>query len=106
MKKDSPHQIKLNVFTKSIIPKYLENVGNDIILLEDAFKKRDRVQIEKISHKIKGSSSSYGLEYCSELAQEIVKESRTDDPNLNNIEYYLSLLKNHIQNLDIEYIAS
>ncbi len=60
-----------------IFPAYVKNRTEEIVMLEKALAKSDLSSIEVVSHRLKGSSGSYGLHDLSELGAKMEKAAET-----------------------------
>ena len=78
-----------------LIPGFLKNKSNDLIVLNQALANKDLDQFKKIGHKWKGACSSYGFHYLSEVGQQfeaLAAESKYDKLNslLQSLDIYLA----------------
>jgi len=98
----SKFTVEIDEDLKDIVPGFLTNRQKDIISLTDFFNEKNVSEIEKIGHKVSGSSGGYGFEELGRIAKKI--EELAMNKNLTEIEPLIEKFKNYVNNVNIEYI--
>ncbi|EQC43942.1 Hpt domain-containing protein [Bacteriovorax sp. Seq25_V] len=94
--------IEVDEELKDILPSFLENRRKDIGLLNDAFAVKDYSTIEKIGHRVSGSSGGYGFDELGKIAKNIELECKN-----GNFEKVGDLIKNFeafMQDIQVKFI--
>lgn len=95
--------IEVDEDLKDLIPQFLENRKNDLESLNNLIAKQDLTAIAQLAHKIKGAAGGYGFAELSEYAARI--ESFAKSNQIEPIRTLYSEVKEHFNNVEIEYVA-
>lgn len=87
---------------KDILPGFIENRIKDIEALTKALAENDFSTIEKIGHRVSGSSGGYGFGELGKIAKEI--ESNCKEGKFEKIPNLVRDFKSFMDNVEIQYI--
>lgn len=87
---------------RDILPGFLENRKKDISDLKNALAKNDFKTIEKIGHRVAGSSGGYGFYELGKIAKEM--ELNCKAGKTNDIEKLLKDFEENIINAVIKFV--
>ncbi len=76
------------------LPRFFENYRNDLDQLKQSLDERDQESIKSTSHRIKGSSGSWGFQDIHEAAVKLEEASKSGD--WNGMEDHLNTLEERI----------
>jgi CheY-like chemotaxis protein len=72
-------------FIVSLLGTAIEEIKAQQVKLKTAFSEQDFENLKKSGHKLKGTSSSMGMQILSELARKLEQLNTFSEPNLKNI---------------------
>lgn len=87
---------------QALIPGFLKNRGKDLVELQSLINESKFEEIEKLAHRMKGSTGSYGFLEMSEVAARL--ENKAKDQNLNEIQQLIDLLKEILETTEVKFI--
>ncbi len=87
---------------QALIPGFLKNRTKDIIELQSLMNESKFEEIEKLAHRMKGSTGSYGFLEMSEIAA--LLETKAKNQNLNEIQQMINQLKEIIESTEVKFI--
>lgn len=87
---------------QALIPGFLKNRGKDLVELQSLINESKFEEIEKLAHRMKGSTGSYGFLEMSEVAARL--ENKAKDQNLNEIQQLIDLLKEILESTEVKFI--
>ncbi|OUR97045.1 hypothetical protein A9Q84_11985 [Halobacteriovorax marinus] len=87
---------------KDIVPGFLSNRQKDITALSDFFEQKNVSEIEKIGHKVSGSSGGYGFEELGKIAKNIEQLAMNND--VEAIGPLIQKFREYVENVNIEYV--
>ena len=93
--------IKVDKDIECIVPEYIENIKKGCLNIPGAISRADFNFIYKFGHNMKGTGSSYGFEYISEIGKVIEKAGNTRDINVINEE--VDKLVDYLERIEIVY---
>jgi len=79
-------------FISSMLKTYVEETANELRLLEEAFRNKDRNRIFFWAHKIKTSFHLLGLSQLSSAATEIEEQAKNIQLPLENLHYNMDFV--------------
>ncbi len=93
--------IKVDSELAELIPRFLENRHTDIKTMQEALKKENYQQIERIGHGMKGAGSGFGFDAVTEIGTRI--ESAAKNHDLESIRKEIGVLEHYLQHLEVVY---
>lgn len=87
---------------KDIVPGFLENRKKDITTLKSLYEEKNLPEIEKIGHKVSGSSGGYGFHDLGNIAKEIEKFAM--DNKESEIGPLIQQFEEYVQNVQVNYV--
>ena len=72
-------QVRIDPDLQDLIPDYLENRGNDLLVYQQALEKDDFDSIVVLGHSMKGSGGGYGFNDLSNIGRAIEKAAKNRD---------------------------
>ena len=97
-------QVAVENMLADLIPGFLKNKSNDLILLNQALIDKDFDKIKKIGHNWKGACSSYGFHYLSEVGKQF--EILAADKDLEKLKVIVGSLDPYLNNVKIDYVEN
>lgn len=94
--------VEIDSDLQALIPGFLKNRGKDIAELESLLIESKFEDIEKIAHRMKGSTGSYGFTEMSEIAAQLEAKAKTKDTN--EINQMISQLKVILESTEVKFI--
>ncbi len=98
---NDPQHVVIEEYLRSIVPKYLNNVKNDLRLIEEKTKEQDYEQTRILCHSMKGSGGGYGFYVISEIAEEMEEGAKKKEAS--PIKNGVAKLRDYLDNINIEY---
>jgi HPt (histidine-containing phosphotransfer) domain-containing protein len=98
----SEFNIEIDEDLEDIVPGFLENRKKDLIELQTFLKDKNLKEIEKIGHKVSGSSGGYGFHELGNIAKEMEKLAMEDQ--INGLESLISDFEKYITNVKVTYV--
>lgn len=97
------NQVEISIELKDLIPIFLEETKKNIELLKESILNNDLEKIKFYSHRIKGSSGSYGFVQLSLISKQIedIVKSNYDNQKISNL---FKSLEDYFNNLEIIYV--
>jgi len=94
--------VEIDIDLEDIVPGFLENRRNDIVELESFYEKREYLELERIGHKVSGSSGGYGFHQLGKIAKsiELVAQEKKDD-ELNKL---IEDFKSYVENVQVSFV--
>ena len=93
--------IEIDEDLEDIVPGFLENRKKDLIELQKYLKSNELSEIEKISHKVSGSSGGYGFHELGKIAKDL--ERLAMENTLEGVEELITRFGNYINNVKVTY---
>lgn len=94
--------VEIDSDLEDIIPGFLENRRNDIIDLRKFFENKQYQELERIGHKVSGSSGGYGFHQLGKIAKSIEKNApEQNDGELNRL---INEFKDYVENVSVKFI--
>ncbi len=87
---------------EEIVPNFLVNRGKDVIELKSLLDNKDIESIEKIGHKVAGSSGGYGFHELGKIAKEI--ELKAMAKEFDPLSELIKKFEAYVNNLEVKYI--
>ena len=97
------HKISVKSKVKKYIPQFMDNAQNDINQLKQAAIDKNVVEMERISHSIKGYGKPFGFTALGNLAAKI--NSATKASQFNEAWSLIQELEDYFSNIEIVYDA-
>jgi HPt (histidine-containing phosphotransfer) domain-containing protein len=97
------YKIEISNELQDLIPIFKEETEKNLNLLKEAIYNKDFEKIQFISHKIKGSSGSYGFDKISKLAKQIEENSKTIK-SIEEINKIFNELLDYFNNVEIIFV--
>ena len=95
-------KIEVDEDLKEIIPGFMANRNKDILELERLLQEQDFHAIEKIGHRVAGSSGGYGFDELGNIAKEIELSIKGGDTS--KIPELIENFKEYVNNVEIEFV--
>lgn len=86
-----------------LFPMFIESCLQHIDSLRSSIDSKNYDQIYKSGHQLAGSGGSFGFPLVTEIGKDLMLIK--DSQNLTQLNYLISLLEDHIKNVNIEYIT-
>ncbi len=86
---------------RSLIPRYLSNVRQDLDRIREALINQDLEAARILSHGLKGSGGGYGLDFISETGAEMEQGAKDKEPQV--VKNGLAKILNYLDNITIDY---
>ena len=87
---------------EDIVPNFMNNRNKDIVELRALLADKDYSSIEKIAHKVAGSSGGYGFTELGKIAKDI--ELKVMAGETDPIGSLLDSFQDYIDNVEIEFV--
>lgn len=87
---------------EDIVPNFMKNRNKDIIELKALLAAEDYSSIEKIAHKVAGSSGGYGFDQLGKIAKEI--ELKAMSGETGPIPSLIENFQAYVENVQIEFV--
>ena len=87
---------------EDIVPNFMKNRNKDIIELRELLAANDYSSIEKIAHKVAGSSGGYGFNELGKIAKEIEKKAMASETD--SIPSLVKSFQEYVENVQIEFV--
>ena len=101
----TPHEptivIEVKKILKPLIPEFLANRRQDVILLREAVGQADHESIRRIGHNLKGLGLSYGFLTLTDLGVVIEKAALANDTERIKVE--TESLSNYLSRIDVVF---
>lgn len=94
--------IEVDSELKDILPGFLENRKKDIVDLKAALVKNDFKAIEKIGHRVSGSSGGYGFDELGKIAKSLELECKA--LKFDNIAKLINDFEENVVNAQIKFV--
>lgn len=94
--------IEVDSELKDILPGFLENRKKDILDLKAALANGDFKTIEKIGHRVSGSSGGYGFDELGRIAKDIELDCKAGKSE--NIAKLIQDFEEHLINAQIKFV--
>lgn len=94
--------IEVDSELKDILPGFLENRKKDIIDLKNALNAGDFSTIEKIGHKVSGSSGGYGFDELGKIAKKMELDCKAGQTK--EIGKLITEFEEHLNSVEIKFI--
>lgn len=98
----SKFTVEIDEDLKDIVPGFLSNRQKDIVSLTDFYNDKNCSEIEKIGHKVSGSSGGYGFQELGLIAKKIEEFAMKND--LQQIGPLIEEFKKYVNNVNVEYV--
>lgn len=95
-------RIEVDEELKDILPGFIENRKKDIADLKSALSNKDFKTIEKIGHRVSGSSGGYGFGELGKIAKEM--EMKCKEGKLNEIPTLIKSFEDFMSDITIEFV--
>ncbi len=93
--------VKVDKDIECIVPEYIDNIKKSCVNISGAISRSDFNFIYKFGHNMKGTGSSYGFEYISEIGKVLEKAGNTRDVKVINEE--VDKLVDYLERIEIVY---
>ncbi|WP_127715785.1 Hpt domain-containing protein [Halobacteriovorax sp. HLS] len=94
--------VEIDQDLEDIVPGFLENRKKDIELLKQFSNEKNLSEIEKIGHKVSGSSGGYGFHDLGQIAKEIEKLAMANtETGINEL---IEKFEDYVNNVKINYV--
>lgn len=93
--------VKADPDLSDIIPGYLENRRNDVVLVKEAIARGDYGRIKVIGHQMRGSGTGYGFEALTDIGT--LLEKAANDEDAAGVSSALASLADYLERLDVIY---
>jgi HPt (histidine-containing phosphotransfer) domain-containing protein len=97
----SEFTIEIDEDLEDIVPGFLENRKKDLVQLQGFLEDKDLAEIEKIGHKVSGSSGGYGFHDLGLIAKELEKLAMEN--TIEGIDELIVKFEKYITNVKVEY---
>lgn len=98
----SEFNIEIDEDLADIVPGFLENRKKDFVELQGFYQEKNLKEIEKIGHKVSGSSGGYGFHDLGKIAKEM--ENLAMSGKIEGIDSLIERFENYITNVKVTYI--
>ncbi|MEN8257397.1 MAG: response regulator [Thermodesulfobacteriota bacterium] len=88
-------------YLRKLIPKYLDNIRQNLNLIKEAVDRRDFEEPRILSHNMKGTGGGYGFDKISEISKEMEEGAKKKEAK--TIHNCLAKLRDYLDNIIIEY---
>ncbi|EQC45075.1 Hpt domain protein [Bacteriovorax sp. BSW11_IV] len=95
-------KIEIDVDLQDIVPGFLENRSKDLVELHRAVDESDLKTIEKIGHKVAGSSGGYGFDELGKMAKEL--ELKAMDGKFEECVELINKIETHLKNVEVVFV--
>lgn len=100
-----PFIIEVDSDLEDIVPGFLENRKKDILDLELFLKSEQYKEIERIGHKVSGSSGGYGFHLLGEISKKIEHIASKDEIiDILALEKLIAEFKDYVENVEVKFI--
>ncbi len=96
-------QITVEDMLADLIPGFLKNKANDLIILNQAIDQKDYDKIKKIGHNWKGACSSYGFLYLGEVGKQF--EILSDSQNQEKLKILIDSLPQYLNHIEVTFMS-
>lgn len=93
--------VQIDPELKHLIPGYLSNRAEDIVLLGTALSNNDFKSIEAMAHKIKGSAGGYGFETLGTIAAKMEASAKLGEKA--EIENAFKAMQQYLSEIEVSY---
>ncbi len=97
-----PFIVEIDDDLEDIVPGFLENRKNDVLELQNFYEKREFKEIERIGHKVSGSSGGYGFHQLGKIAKEI--ELSAGEENEEKVRKLITDFIDYVDNVEVKFI--
>lgn len=97
----SEFTIEIDEDLEDIVPGFLENRKKDLVELQKFLNNKDLSEIEKIGHKVSGSSGGYGFHDLGLIAKEMEKLAMEN--TIDGIGELIEKFESYITNVKVKY---
>ena len=97
-----PFIVEIDDDLEDIVPGFLENRKNDVVELQAFYEKKDYKEIERIGHKVSGSSGGYGFHLLGKIAKDI--ELNAAEENEEKVSTLISDFIDYIDKVEVKFI--
>lgn len=97
-----PITIEIDQDLQEIVPGFLENRAKDLIELKTAVENNDIKTLEKIGHKVAGSSGGYGFDELGKMAKNL--ELKAIDGHFEECASLVGQIEAHLNELEVVYV--
>jgi len=94
--------IEVDSELEEIVPNFLKNREKDLLELKQLLENNDIEGIEKIGHKVAGSSGGYGFHELGVISKEI--ELTAIAKEFEPLKPLIEKFENYVLNLEVKYI--
>lgn len=95
-------KIKIDIDLQDIVPGFLENRTKDLTELHKAIDESDLKTIEKIGHKVAGSSGGYGFDELGKMAKQL--ELKAMDGKFDECVQLITKMENHLKSIEVVFV--
>lgn len=96
-------KVEIDADLRDLIPQFVENRKKDIETLTQLVEKNDLVAVSQLAHKVKGASAGYGFNQLSELAAQMEKAAKENNPA--PLKDLIKQMRVHFLNIEISYVS-
>ena len=97
-----PFIVEIDNDLEDIVPGFLENRKNDVVDLQAFYEKREFKEIERIGHKVSGSSGGYGFHLLGKIAKEI--ELNAAEENEEKVSNLITDFIEYVEKVEVKFI--
>jgi HPt (histidine-containing phosphotransfer) domain-containing protein len=87
---------------KDILPSFLANRQKDIVTLQEAIAANDLKTLQKVGHKVAGSSGGYGFDELGQLAKSIEIAANANDSN--KAKELIDAFEKYVNEIEVVYV--
>ena len=95
-------KVKIDRELEEIIPNYLKNREQDVVLISRYIAESNVKEIEVIAHKLAGSAGSYGFNMLGTYAKQLECASKNND--ISQINILFTSIKEYLDCIEIDFV--
>jgi len=87
---------------EELIPNYLRNKRDQIIIMRDAYRHRDYDNLASVAHQLAGSAGGYGFDDLTRISLKL-EDAALKKVEDSIIEEYINSIEKYVDNVNITY---
>ena len=95
-------KVEVDEELKDILPSFLANREKDITTLKEAVEAGDLKTLEKVGHKVAGSSGGYGFDELGQLARSIEVAAKAND--VEKAKELIQAFEKYVGEIEVVYV--
>ncbi|EQC51543.1 Hpt domain-containing protein [Bacteriovorax sp. DB6_IX] len=95
-------KVEVDEELKDILPGFLNNREKDIETLKTAVAANDFATLQKVGHKVSGSSGGYGFDELGAIAKNIELAAR--ESSLEKVQALVQEFENYVREIEVVFV--